>query len=399
MKIAVIHSIYQPETRGGAEVVVANIVAGLKERGDDVCVICVGRKNEVSVVAGIKVYRIKPFNLFNFLDINSKPVWLRFFWHIIDMLNDVQTWWVYQALKKESPDLVLTHNLKGLGYYTPWLLSRLKIKHIHTVHDMQLLHPSGLFDDKSDDASSLVVMIYRWFCQWLFASPPAVIFPSQYIKNVYERFGFFKNSKKIVIGNPIKFKNNNSEFSIKSHIPDPRFQILFLGQLEAYKGIFDLLAALKGVNGQWVLNVVGDGKALLEAKILAQTAFPDVIAGLNSGPRVRFWGRLSHSQLEENIWPQIDILVNPSQVAESFGMVVVEAQAHGIPALVSNRGALPELVREGETGWIFHDKEDLAKKLQWLVNNHDKLLALQETCRQESEKYNLVAYIGQLLAL
>ena len=203
----------------------------------------------------------------------------------------------------------------------------------------------------------------------------------------------------MVIGNPIKLKNDNSEFSAKPRIPNSKFQILFLGQLEAYKGIFDLLAALKGVNGQWVLNVIGDGKALLEAKILAQTAFPDAIAGLNSGSRVKFWGRLSHSQLEEKIWPQIDILVNPSQVAESFGMVVVEAQTHGIPALVSNRGALPELVREGETGWVFETQTELAEKLEWLVNNRDKLLALQETCRQESEKYNLVAYIGQLLAL
>lgn len=399
MKIAIIHSIYQPETRGGAEVVVSNLVSGLKQRGEDVCVICVGRKNEVSTIDGIKVYRIRPFNVFNFLDINVKPVWLRFFWHILDMFNDVQTWRVYKAIKKESPDLVLTHNLKGLGYYIPWLIKILKIKHIHTVHDMQLLHPSGLLNDKPGNVSSLPVIIYRWFCRWLFSSPPVVVFPSQYIKNVYERFGFFKNSKKIVLNNPIKLKDDNSQFSRRTKIPNSRFQILFLGQLEVYKGIFDLLEALKGVNGPWALNVVGDGKALLEAKILAQKAFPDVVGGAISGPRVRFWGRLSPRELEEKIWPQIDVLVNPSQAAESFGMVVIEAQARGIPALVSNRGALPELVREGETGWVFHSQQELFQKLQWLVNNQDNVSGLRQACLNRARQYDVLTYISGLLAL
>ncbi len=399
MKIAVIHSIYKPESRGGAEIAVGNIVDGLKAKGEDVCVICVGRKNEVSIADGVKIYRIKPFNVFNFLDINSQPVWLRFFWHIWDMFNDVQAWRVYQALKKENPDLVLTHNLKGLGYYIPWLIKILKIKHIHTVHDMQLLHPSGLLDDKSAKQSSLAVVVYRWFCRSLFGSPDAVVFPSRYIEGVYSSFGFFKNSKKTVLGNPIKFSIINSQFSNKIKIPDSKFQILFLGQLEAYKGIFDLLEALKGVNGPWALNVVGDGKALLEAKILAQKAFPDVVGGAISGPRVRFWGRLSPRELEEKIWPQIDVLVNPSRVTESFGMVVVEAQAHGIPALVSNRGALPELVREGETGWIFHGQQELAQKLQWLVNNQDKVLDLRPACLNQARQYDVLTYISNLLAL
>ena len=41
-KIAVIHSIYKPYTRGGAEVVVENIVIGLKNEGHDVFVVSVG---------------------------------------------------------------------------------------------------------------------------------------------------------------------------------------------------------------------------------------------------------------------------------------------------------------------------------------------------------------------
>lgn len=80
-------------------------------------------------------------------------------------------------------------------------------------------------------------------------------------------------------------------------------------------------------------------------------------------------------------------------------MVVVEAQAHGIPALVSNRGALPELVREGETGWIFHGQQELAQKLQWLVNNQDKVLDLRPACLNQARQYDVLTYISNLLAL
>jgi len=135
MKLAIIHSIYKPYSRGGAEVVVENIANGFKKNGNDVLVIALGYKNEIKDVDGVKVYYIKPFNLFNFLDINSKPAWFRLPWHIIDMINDVQTWRIYKILKQENPDLVLTHNLKGLGYYIPWLLKIMKLRHIHTIHD------------------------------------------------------------------------------------------------------------------------------------------------------------------------------------------------------------------------------------------------------------------------
>jgi len=223
MKIVVINSVYQPDTRGGAEVVVESIVSGLKGRGHDVVVVCVGRQNKVDVISNlicelqdshghsfrsllrddnsVKVYHIKPFNLFNFLDIDRKPAWLRLPWHIIDMFSDIQIWRVYKVIGHEKPDLVLTHNLKGLGYYIPWMLRLMKIRNIHTVHDMQLLHPSGLIGE--DLKLGIFAKLYSLACRKLFDSPDTVVFPSEYIKGVYDQFGFFKNSERVVIPNPI----------------------------------------------------------------------------------------------------------------------------------------------------------------------------------------------------
>ncbi|MBI5766101.1 glycosyltransferase [Candidatus Falkowbacteria bacterium] len=441
VKITIIHSIYKPDTRGGAETVVENIVSGLKNKSRDVFVISVGRKNLVEDIDGIKVYRIKPFNLFNFLDINKKPVWLHLPWHIIDMFNEIQCWRIYKILMKERPDVALTHNLKGLGYYTSWLLRNLKIKNIHTVHDMQLLHPSGLIKVETGHPAfaghgvpSLPAKIYAQFCKKLFGSPAIVIFPSQYIKSIYEKYGFFPKSERVVLGNPIVISPVETGHPAFAGHGVPSLQkdginILFLGQIEEYKGIFELINAAKKINGDLTLHIVGEGKALACVKELA--------AG---DERIKFYGRLSHEEIEQKIWPNIDLLINPSKTPESFGLVVVEALAHGVPAIVSGLGALPELVIEGETGFIFSfsrpsgfmslrakrsnlinlfmrllrplcfargprndnstvlsGTDDLEQKIIWCIENKEKLAAMKEKCFEEAKKYDLNLYIDKLI--
>ena len=55
---------------------------------------------------------------------------------------------------------------------------------------------------------------------------------------------------------------------------------------------------------------------------------------------------------------------------EAFGRVTVEAMLSGNPVLATNTGANPELIKEGETGWLFRegDAEDLADKIQNILN-------------------------------
>ncbi len=392
MKISVIHSIYKPETRGGAEVVVENIVSGLKARGEDVFVITAGRKNELNVIPHLmnpkipgqarndsRVYRIKPFNIFNFLDINSKPAWLRLPWHLVDIFNCVQAWRIYKILKKEKPDLVLTHNLKGLGYCTLWVLRFLKIKNIHTVHDAQLLHPSGLM--RESGRLGFFAGVYSWFCKKLFGSPAVVIFPSQYIKGLYEKHGFFKGSERVVLGNPVVISSPFIRGSLGGG--NSTLNLLFLGQIEEYKSILDLIEAVKKTPGDLILHVVGEGSALEKAKDLAK-----------DDARIKFYGRLTHEELEKKIWPITDVLINPSKVPESFGMVVVEALAHGVPVMVSNKGALPELIKEGETGFLING--DLGKKIEWCLNNKEKIAQMAPACLKEAEKYSLENYLNKL---
>ena len=385
MKIAVFHSIYKPDTRGGAEVVVDSIVTGLKQRGHEVIVFAVGRENKTETIDGIKVYRLKDFNLFNFLDINGQPAWKRFFWHLIDMFNDVQTWRIYNILKEEKPELALTHNLKGLSYQLPALLRVLKIRNIHTIHDMQLIHPSGLINDDPKFRLSWPVLLYVKFCRELFASPAVVVFPSDYIRLIYKRYKFFPHSQIEILGNPVTVKP-----ALAKSAAGAELVMAFVGQLEQYKGIIDLIKAANRLTGQWHLLVAGSGAAEAEARRAAI-----------DNPKIKFLGYLPPAELEHKIWSAADLLVNPSRTPESFGMVIVEAYAHGVPVVASRIGALGELVKDGVTGWLVKpgNPDDLKRQLEFIINNRDQLKAAQSHCLDEAEKYQITNYLERLLAL
>ena len=56
--------------------------------------------------------------------------------------------------------------------------------------------------------------------------------------------------------------------------------------------------------------------------------------------------------------------------SESFGVAVIEASSCSVPVLTSNVGGLPEVVKEGETGYLFdYDPIDISKKIVSLYNN------------------------------
>lgn len=383
MKIAVIHSIYKPYTRGGAEVVVENIVTGLKNSGHDVFVISVGYKNELQEIDGTKVYRVKPVNVFNFIDINSKPAWLRFFWHLIDMFNDFQTWRIYKVLNLENPDLVLTHNLKGLGYYIPWLIRIMKIRHIHSIHDMQLIHPSGLLNDGKK--VNFPVSIYTWINKKLFGRIESVFFPSEYIKSVYDKYHFFTKSKKVVLANPVL--NLSGDLKIENKDKDNP-QLLFLGQVEEYKGIFDIIEAVKRIQSNITLHIVGEGSALEQAK--------KITLGDN---RFKFYGHLSHEELKEKIWPKVDLLINPTKVTESFGMVIIEAMSYGIPSISSKIGAIVELIDDGQTGWFFEvgNINELKSKIESISYNMCAYQSISLLCQEKAKKFSIDNYLNKLM--
>jgi glycosyltransferase involved in cell wall biosynthesis len=153
--------------------------------------------------------------------------------------------------------------------------------------------------------------------------------------------------------------------------------ILFAGKFEAKKRPFDLLAAMAAlpadVRDRTVVLMVGSGA--LESSLRVQAEI--------SGLRVVWAGFLNQTEISA-AYASADALVLPSD-RETWGLVVNEAMACGLPAIVSDQvGCADDLVRPGETGLVFQtgDITALAKAIEALATNPERRRVMGETARE-----------------
>jgi phosphatidylinositol alpha 1,6-mannosyltransferase len=95
-------------------------------------------------------------------------------------------------------------------------------------------------------------------------------------------------------------------------------------------------------------------------------------------PRAEFRGVLKGKALSE-AYANMDLFVFPSHT-DTFGNVVLEALASGVPAIVTPDGGPPTIIREGETGRIVPD-EEFAKAVAGVLRNPKLHAAMRQAAR------------------
>ncbi len=138
----------------------------------------------------------------------------------------------------------------------------------------------------------------------------------------------------------------------------------YIGRLVEQKGLMLLLEAMRGMDPDVRLLLVGEGPQLPELRKRA--------SALGIQGRTSFTPPVPHAGVPE-VLRQIDVLVLPSTDtrywSEQFGRVLIEAMACGVPVLASDSGGIPEVV--GEAGILFRrgDSNELREKLQRLLGD------------------------------
>jgi len=133
----------------------------------------------------------------------------------------------------------------------------------------------------------------------------------------------------------------------------------YLGGLAWQKGVHVLVEAFEGVDPQHELRIYGP-----------LDVFPAYVEGLHRAathPGTRFMGPVAPDTVGE-VLGDLDYLVVPSLWAETFGMVVQEAQFVGVPVIASRIGAL-QRIRDGIDGRLFEagDVKSLRRILRELA--------------------------------
>jgi glycosyltransferase involved in cell wall biosynthesis len=152
---------------------------------------------------------------------------------------------------------------------------------------------------------------------------------------------------------------------------------LFAGRLYSQERVVTLLAAWKRLGVRIPLHIVGDGpeRASLEAQAKQ--------LGLSE---VSFLGQLPRDEMLAALKGARWVLFT-SEWYETFGLVMIEAFACGVPVICSRRGAMQEIVDNGRTGLHFApgDPEDLAQKVHWAWAHTEEMAAMGRAARAEYE--------------
>jgi glycosyltransferase involved in cell wall biosynthesis len=107
--------------------------------------------------------------------------------------------------------------------------------------------------------------------------------------------------------------------------------------------------------------------------------FAEKIAPLLDGRQFEYVGELQ-GRAKADFLATARALIYPIQRPEPFGLVLIEAMACGLPILALSRGAVPEIVVHGQTGWIAKSKTDLLEGLR-VVDALDR-----QTIRRHAEE-------------
>ncbi|MBP7044736.1 MAG: glycosyltransferase family 4 protein [Chloroflexi bacterium] len=158
-------------------------------------------------------------------------------------------------------------------------------------------------------------------------------------------------------------------------IPRNAKVVVFVGRLTHQKGIDALVDVALGtaatMDGVTFL-LVGDGPCM-----------PDMQARVSDSSQIRFMGQ------QEDVTPfytAADVLFLPSRY-EGLPMVLVEAFAHGVTAVASSVGGIPEVIVDGVNGFLCHpsDFDMMRDRLVQLLNNDALRLALGKQARHTAE--------------
>jgi 1,2-diacylglycerol 3-alpha-glucosyltransferase len=351
MKILIATDTYYPDVNGAAYFTY-RLATILAKRGHNVFVMCPSRsfRNTVSNDKGVTVYGIRSIHLPVYRDFRVSPLFTSRI--------------IRGAVKEISPDIVHIQNHFLIGKEAVSAAKKLGIPIIGTNHFMpeNLVHYLHLPRIAERWAQKLA---WRQFVR-VFEQLDFVTTPTKTAAELLVKAGLNKDVVPISCGIDLeRFKPTNDGLYLKRRfaIPTNKPVLLYVGRLDKEKRIDMILRALPDIlrvtSVHLVLAGIGKEKQKLE----------ELTEKLGIQKAVTFAGFVPDEDLQ-NIYGIADLFVTAG-VAELQSIVTMEALASGLPVVAVNAMALPELVHDGENGYLFSDgnSQMLAEKVIAILSN------------------------------
>lgn len=316
-------------------------------------------------------------------------------------------------IKQIQPDIIHIHNVEYyLTYSVMQACEKYNIPILKTYHDIRFFCPGGTL--KLHDQFCANDSCYRGnkfncvlnkckngkFIDSLFVYMENLvyrslniedkiaffIFPSQAMLDLAVKFGI-KKYKCIVINNFVDdlFFNNPPDYDNKGYF-------LYVGRLSPEKGIHYLLEAMVSLPKEIKLHIVGSGSEENRLKKMAGEL------NLNN---VEFKGLKYADELLEEYHNCIATIL-PCNCFETFGVTIIESFACGKPVIASRVGAIPEIISDGEDGFLIEpgNIEELRGKIETFFYNNQMVITMGQKARKKAENnYNSADHIVKIIDL
>lgn len=254
---------------------------------------------------------------------------------------------IRKVIKQIKPDVVYCHSTwAGLFVRFPMLFLGKSCRVIYNAHGWAFLRDTAEWKRK----------IYAGIERILQRKTNCIINVSKYEYNAAIRYGL-KKTNQTVIYSGISPEKGKIDSQVK--LPLGKINLLFVGRFDPQKGLDVLLNAFNSCHRQDLhLTVIGDNVVGGGIKIEKKNT-----------DRITFLGWIPHDKLA-SYYSACDVVVMPSRW-EAFGLVAIEAMKYGKAIIVSDRGALPELIKDKKNGFVFEFEKT------------EQLIGIFEKIRQE----------------
>ncbi|WP_194920105.1 glycosyltransferase family 4 protein [Novosphingobium sp. NBM11] len=393
MRILLISALYPPLMLGGAEDSARNWAAWLVANGHDVSVIRSADRDEAERTYvesdGVRVHVLRVPFVYPTFRFGEAPAWQKPIWHLQDHFSKGCNAAVGRILDQEQPDFVNVHLVQGLGYSILSEIGARRIPLVFTLHDLGLacLRMSMFKNGENCPGQCLPCRISARRKRSLVERQHKVAFvsPSRANLETLERYFPLQAYPCAVHLNP-----NAYPVPRVARTESAELRLLYAGRIHSSKGVDILLEAVAQLADHFPVRLALAGRGQQEAELRAR---------YGDKPWCRFLGFVSQQELADHM-AQSDLLCAPSIWAENSPGVVVQALATALPVMASDRGGIPELVRDGVNGRLVSvtSASEWAKAIRRVIVGEEALADWRAYARENARKFAQDTIARRLLA-
>ena len=326
MKILIFTNEFPPKI-GGAGFVAEEYASCLSKAGHNVTVLTQFQEN-ASYSCGYKVHQVKTLNKLWFLSYRN-------------------------ALNFEEYDLIILNDV-GAAYTAGLFLNKTCLsKSIMLLHGSE---PETIFLNPS---SFRRLTFFKTVYKRALNNVARIVAVSQFMKSKflnYTKLDYLSQKIEVLpnfINHDVFYPKPDPSFRKSFGLPENAFLLVTASRVVLGKGylekisIFERLVSRADKNLYWM--IAGDGSDLQQIK--------NEVKARKLSDRVLFLGSMPRNELVR-VYSNADLFWMLSNYEESLGLVYIEAQACGCPALARNAAGAKEAIIDGKTGYLV-DSEDL----------------------------------------